>query len=341
MKLLDLYLEEVRHHLPPKNRGDILKEIRSTLLDMIEDRKTDPDQDASEETVKSVLKDFGAPREVARQYGARNYLIGPRYFPVYLQVLKIVLIVVAALNILGLVVAVISPVGAAPSLFETLFTLIGGLFSSLFTAFGIVTLSFAGIERTTPEEWKLSVDQEWSPDDLRKHETQERVSMAGLAIEITLSLIFIALLNFFIDRVGIYYLAESGWVSAPILNENFNRFIPWITASAVLDIGLNLYLLRQVYWDKTSLIGKVLLNAFKIAITIAILAGPAIFTLDPAAWGALAQESTTSAQELSRILNLVFNILFGLSIFGLAVDSIKRLYEAFIKGSHARIEIDG
>jgi hypothetical protein len=33
-------------------------------------------------------------------------------------------------------------------------------------------------------------------------------------------------------------------------------------------------------------------------------------------------------------------VLLGLSIFGLVVDSIKRLYEAFIKGQGAKFEID-
>lgn len=340
MKLLDLYLEEVRKQLPRKNREDILKEIRSTLMDMIEDRKSAPEQEANEEIVSAVLKEFGSPREVARQYGARNYLIGPRLYPVYLQVLRIVLIVVAALNLLGLIVAVINPPAPDPNLFETIFQIIGGLFSSLFTAFGIVTLSFAGIERTTPEEWKLSVDEEWSPEDLRKHENRQRVRVTELAIEITLTLIFIAVLNFFLDRIGIYYLADSNWVSAPILNNNFNRYIPWITAGAALDIGLNLYLIRKGFWDKFSVIGKVLLNAFKIAITFAILVGPAIITIDPQAWQHFLQGSTITAQELTRILNLAFDVIFGLAIFGLAVDSIKRLYETFIKGSHTHIDID-
>lgn len=115
-------------------------------MDMIEDREAEPDQEASEEIVAAVLKDFGSPREVARQYGAHNYLIGPRLYPIYLQVLRIVLIVVAALNVLSLIIAVINPPATNPGLFESIIEIFGGMFSSLFTAFGIVTLSFAGIE---------------------------------------------------------------------------------------------------------------------------------------------------------------------------------------------------
>lgn len=339
MKLLELYLDEVRSQLPPKNRQDILNEIRSTLMDMIEDRKADPSQEASEEVIKAVLQEFGSPRQVARDYGARNYLVGPRLYPVYLQVLRIVLIVVAAVNVLGLILAVINQTSPAVGVFETTLEVVGGLFSSLFTAFGIVTLAFAGIERTAPEEWKISVDEEWSPDDLQKHDQDERISITELAIEITLSLIFIAVLNFFLDRVGMYYLSETGWVSAPILNQNFNRYIPWLTAGAVLDIGLNLYLIRKGFWDKLSVIAKVLVNAFKIALTFAILVGPSIFTIEPTAWQTFIQDASITAQELTRILNLAFDVIFGLAIFGLVVDSIKRLYQTFIKGGPTRIEI--
>ena len=105
MKLIELYLEEIRRQLPSRNRDDILKEIQSTLMDTIEDRNPNPGSTPDEDTVKAVLKEFGSPREVARQYGAKNYLVGPRLFPIYLRVLRIVLIVVAAFNAVGLIVA--------------------------------------------------------------------------------------------------------------------------------------------------------------------------------------------------------------------------------------------
>ncbi len=339
MKLIELYLDEIRHHLPPKNRDDILKEIRSTLMDMIEDRNPTPGQNPDKALIKDILMEFGSPREVARQYGAKNYLIGPRYFPIYLQVLRIVLIIIAALNILGLVVTIISQTPLDSGLLETVLEIVGGLFSSLFTGFGIVTLSFASIERTTPKEWKFKVDQQWTPDDLLKYEDKQRVKISGLAVEITLSLIFIVFINFFYDRIGIYYLSGSDWVSAPILNENLPRYIPWITAYALLDIALNLYLIRKGFWDKYAAIGKVLINAFTIAINFAILTGPDIITVSASALQALNFDTSISPQALSQTLNTILNVLLGLAIFGSLVDSIKRLYETFIKDRHTSIQI--
>ena len=62
MKYINLYLQEIERRLPQRNREDILKEIRSTLMDMIEDRNPHPDQPADEESVKAVLSEFGSPR---------------------------------------------------------------------------------------------------------------------------------------------------------------------------------------------------------------------------------------------------------------------------------------
>lgn len=339
MKLIDLYLEEVSHQLPLKNREDILQEIRSTLMDMIEDRQAGSEQEPDEEIVKEVLREFGHPRQVAGQYIQHNYLIGPQIFPTYLWVLKIVLIIAAALNILGVIVAVINQSNLGSTPLDAIAGVVSGLINALFTAFGIVTLSFAGVERTTPKEWKLSVEQAWNPEELLKQRVQERVKVTEMAIEITLSLVFIVILNFFLDRVGIYSLGDTGWISAPVLNENFQRYIPWLTAGAVLDIGLNLYLIRQGFWDKLATIIKVLINAFKIAVNFVILTGPAVITIMASAWQKLNFDAFT-AEGLSRGLNIGLDVVLGLSIFGMVVDSIKRLYGTFIKGKSAKFNIE-
>jgi hypothetical protein len=339
MKLLELYLDEIKQSLPPRNREDIIKEIRSTLMDMIEDRNPNPGSTPDEATIKAVLLEFGAPRKVARQYGGRNSLIGPRMYPVYIQVLRIVLIVVAALNLLGVIISIISQTGFDTNAFEAIFQIVGGLMSSLFAAFGIVTLSFAVIERTTPDEWRVKVNEKWDPEDLLKHEYNIRVKVVEVALEITFSLILIVLINFFLNKIGIYYLEPSGWVSTPIFNENFLRYIPWITAYIILDIILDLYLLRQGFWDKMATGAKVLINVFKIAVNFAIITGPAVLTVNAASlsWIDFSTEITT--QSLTHSANLGLDVLLGLTIFGLVVDSIKRIYEGFIKVNPANLEI--
>jgi hypothetical protein len=340
MKFVELYLQEIEKRLPLKNRPDILKEIKSTLMDMIEDRNTNQGQAPDEDTIKAVLSEFGSPRKVARQYSEHQYLIGPSLYPIFFQTLKVVLIVVAGINIFGIIVAIVSQSGFPAGWIETIAETFAGFFSSLFTAFGIVTLSFAGIERTTPDKWKVKIEQDWKPDDLLNTENRKSIKITELAVEITFTLAFIVLLNFFVDKIGIFYLVDSGWVSSPILNQNFYRYIPWITAANGISIVLNLYLIRKGFWDKLSVGIKLFINAVTIAINFAILTGNRIITVDPGALQALNFDPSITAQNLTNILNIVIRILLGLSIFGLVVDSIKRVYEHFIKGSRAHIEIE-
>src|SRR5512138_2038150 len=104
MNLVDRYIAEVGKHLPRKNRADIEAEIRSTLEDMLDERMQasgakDP---ADEATVMALLKEYGSPREVAATYKTHQYLIGPRLFPIFEMVVRIVLVVVAGASLIGL-----------------------------------------------------------------------------------------------------------------------------------------------------------------------------------------------------------------------------------------------
>ena len=333
MELLELYLEEIKRHLAVKNRDDIVKEIRSILMDTIEERSYEDENLSELDSVKAVIQEFGSPRVVARQYGGKNYLISPEMMPTYTQILKIVLIMVVVFNLLGLLITAINPSSINVNMLEIVLEVIGGLFSSLFTAFGIVTLVFAIIERTTKDQMTIDIEQEWKPDDLLTNKHPQPISISGLAFEITLAFIFITLINFFIDRIGIYHLGESGWVSFPILNENFIRYIPWITGYTVMNIALNLYLIRTGYWNRTAVIGKILVNTFTIAVLVAVITGPNIITITLEAWQSLGLETIYSLESINSSINTGTKVVLGLANFGLTVDAVKHFYTYFIKNN--------
>ena len=93
MKWVDRYISEVGDRLPAKQRTDIETELRSLILDALEGR-TGKTVDFSEEDELAVLQEFGRPEEVAQRYaGTPRYLIGPRLYPTYLVVLRILFIV--------------------------------------------------------------------------------------------------------------------------------------------------------------------------------------------------------------------------------------------------------
>src|SRR5512145_107923 len=122
MNLIDRYIAEVGKHLPRKNRTDIEAEIRSTLEDMLDERMqaSGAKGPADDATVMALLKEYGSPREVAGTYATHPYLIGPRLFPIFEMVVKIVFAVVATVSLIGLGVGLAKTGLTGPEFVSTL-----------------------------------------------------------------------------------------------------------------------------------------------------------------------------------------------------------------------------
>ena len=101
---IDRYVAQVGRSLPQSKRADIEKEIRSLLEDMLDDRSKTEGREADEEMTLAVLKEMGEPEKVAAGYLPEKYLIGPRLYPLFTLVLRVVLIVMAGVTLFGLVV---------------------------------------------------------------------------------------------------------------------------------------------------------------------------------------------------------------------------------------------
>ncbi len=85
MNLIDVYIHEVTRRLPEKSREDIALELRSTIEDMLPD-------DYTEKDVEEVLSKLGNPAVLASNYSEKPmHLIGPRYFDVYVTLLKMII----------------------------------------------------------------------------------------------------------------------------------------------------------------------------------------------------------------------------------------------------------
>ncbi|GAF71800.1 unnamed protein product, partial [marine sediment metagenome] len=89
MSLIDRYVYEVGRHLPRKNRSDIQVELRSSLIDALEDRAG---REPTEAEIVELLKEFGPPKVVAASYYPEGqYLIGPPLYPLFRLLAGIVL----------------------------------------------------------------------------------------------------------------------------------------------------------------------------------------------------------------------------------------------------------
>jgi hypothetical protein len=88
MDLIDRYVYAVTKNLPPKQRTDIEKELRTLIDDMVEECG---EPGTYEGKVKNVLTGLGSPEKLADNYrDSKRYLIGPNYIDQYFMILKIV-----------------------------------------------------------------------------------------------------------------------------------------------------------------------------------------------------------------------------------------------------------
>lgn len=270
MNLIDKYVAEVGRHLPLlKGREDIEKELKSTLEDMLEDKAEQAGRPRDEAMEIELLKEYGSPQKIASTYNPHPYLIGPRMFPFFLMVSKIVLAVVV---IVMLALSWINAVASYPLLAADFMQIIiqgfGNALSTAIAAFGNVVIVFAILERVLPEKeiGDFSDEKEWDPASLAKQPDPDIVKRGDLIAEIVFTVLGLAFLN--------------GLFNLPVFTGEFSQFIPWINAVFLAEIILDVYLLFLAKWSMLGRVGKVLIEAAGIAITVMLIRTPnlTIFT---------------------------------------------------------------
>src|SRR5258708_5676647 len=159
MELLDRYLQAVRFWLPKAQQQDIIAELSSDLHSQIEDKEMELGRTLDKAELEVILRRCGSPILVASRYRPQTQLIGPALFPIYLFVLKLVLLWI----LVPLFLVMIGPamIFSAPNRWGALLQTWSTMWFSMFVSAGIITLVFAVIERTEAE---LKFFEKW---DLR------------------------------------------------------------------------------------------------------------------------------------------------------------------------------
>lgn len=335
-KMIDRYIEEIGQQLPRQGKADILSEIHSLIMDTLEDRSESSDNTFDDTLVTEVLQEFGSPEKMAQQYGKANYLVGPSYFPLYTRILRIVLTVIVAISLAGFGVALAKTDLTALSLGKTLLEMFASLISSAFQTFGIVTLIFLGIERTTPDHTK-TWEERWTPEKLMTNETDNRIKIGEYVAEITFTVIALVVFNFFQRYIGLvsYSATENQWQFIPVLTDTFSRYMPYINGAWIASIILNLYVLNRGKLDMIARWGKVALDATFLFILYAIVVGPPILNLDNTNLLNTVYEGLPSVMPS---INLVLRILLIMAMVGTFVKIVISVYKLIIKKTNLPIE---
>lgn len=330
MNLINRYINEVGKHLPRKGRADIEAEIRSTLEEMLEERKQAcPESDrragaSDEAAVIELLKEYGEPRKVAESYTGPRYLIGPRMYPTFELVTRIVLTVLFAVALAGLGIGLSRSGLSGVEFLETVGKSVLELLSGLITAFGNIVLVFAILERVLPAK-EFDEKDEWNPADLANEPDPDGVSFGEQIVGIFFLALFLVILNLYPGAIGLGFFNENDWVFiTPVLTDAFFSYLPWINVLLLLQIGFGVYLLRQGFWNTSLRIANIVLELAGIALAVVMLRGPDLVALTPAQL-----EGTPlaeSAQVFTTIMNLVPTLVLTIVIIVSSIEVAQMIH---------------
>lgn len=322
MELINRYVQEVGRHLPRKNRGDIKAELQSTLNDTLESRvEGEPTQD----DVVELLREFGPPRQVATSYWPEGqYLIGPRLYPFFRMVVWIVLLVFAIVQLVLFGVSVVfnQEVLSFLSVLDIFLELVG----SLFTAFAIIVITFAILQRF---DVRPDTDEDWDPRDLPVIEEVDTVNRGGIAAEITFSMVIIAILLFLPDKIG--FVITPGL--DVILNPVIVSYIPLIIVALVLGIVVNVIVLWRGRWETSTRLAKIADDLFGIYVFYVLIAGHNAWLANEGAAGFLSfldsiSDDIFSNEQSALIIGMhAFRLAFVIALIVNIVDIVKGVYE--------------
>jgi hypothetical protein len=337
MNLIDRYVTEVGKHLPlVKGRKDIEKELRSTLEDMLEDRAQKAGRASDEAMEIELLKEYGEPEKVAATYNPQPYLIGPRMFPFFLMVLKIVTLVITIvlLVLTGVKIATMSPM-AGPEFARVIGGGLFGVVSAVIAAFGNIVLVFAILERFVPAaEFKMDEEEkEWDPASLKKEPEPDEVKIWEPILAIVFTFIALSIFNYNPQLIGMYTVSGDQWSVVPVLTKDFFRWLPWINIGWVAEIILNGMLLRTGRWNLPTRIFSIGIKIFQIVIGYFLLTGPSILAVTPKSLLAIGIFDGDAAQILGTMAEYGLRVLIGLIIFITVIDVIKAFYKLIMQKS--------
>lgn len=313
MKLIDRYVNEVgKRLLVLQGREDIEKELRSTLEDMLEERAGKEGRPADEAMEIELLKEYGSPDSVATTYNPHPYLIGPRIFPLFLKILKIVLLSTAFGMTVVMIIELITQTPLMGSEFtEVLGDGLGNILSTVIAASGYVVLIFAIIERTVPALGISDEDfnEKWDPASLAKEPDPDSVNRGELIAEIVFTFIGLAIIN------EIFYI--------PVFSDEFRKFVPWINAVFVTEILLDIYLLRKAVWDTATRVVKIAMEVGTIVIAGIMLYTPKVITFSAEIFENVPENSSVDIEVVARFFDIGVSIAFIVVIIVASFELVK------------------
>ncbi len=291
MRLVENYLTQASQLLPKNLREDIVAELRASLEEQVLDHAAADNRLPNVADEKAVLTDFGHPMKIAGSYLPQQYLIGPLLFPAYLYALKIILIVVLAINL----VMVLAVSGVVSDWNISFLGLFWHLLDTAITVVVIVTLVFVAIEYSGE---KLNWYENWQPDAV-DHGPSTPVNRQDL------------LINIITEGVGLLWwndvLTFSNWLE--FADTSVAMSAAWVPIYWPLNAVLGSFFLLHVYlamrgnWRGKTLALECFLDIAFLGLAVTLLTG-----------GSLVELGSTASADLQASIHRAATIVVGVFI---------------------------
>lgn len=322
--LTERYLYAVTKRLPKEQRGDIEKELRGLIEDMLSEKTaTEP----AKKDVEAVLLELGKPAELASKYrGSKNYLIGPDYFSMYMMVLKIVLAAVAGGLTIALIVEFITL--DREHILRDFGNYFSGLISALFQAFGWVTVIFAVMQKYNA---KIDEDnKQWNPSELPEVPAKKaRIPKSEPIAGIIFTMLVLLLFNAAPGILGIYTSLPNGTFIPFFSMDVFRSLLP------LINVVFGISILKEIF--------KLVIEKYNLklaaAVTVAnIIAGILVVYIffPPDIWNAgfIYQLQSAEGFTMPVDFDLVYHwsrvplYFVSISLFGYAVETLTTIVKS-------------
>ncbi len=341
MELIERYVHEVGRRLPKRKRLDVETELRSLLQDKVEDRAGTPMAEADESVIMDVLREMGPPQKVAASYQPRSmYLIGPHVFPVFRVVFSITAAVMVGVVFVGVLLSVDMTGSFLTDALRLLVQAVPGLLNSLLTAFAVIVLTMAIVERFVPdEELKFGVSEgEWDPRKLPDVRGAKRIDRFGSLVSIAVNIFILVVVNLYPHWIGLFYRTDGVTVGAPILSENFfETLLPWYILSVVAVIALNVYQLLVGRMTRGVRLAAILTDLVYVTVIYVFMTNGPIFGLNDALISAqgwpISGGVVSGAESLINVLNLVARIALPIAFVATLFSAGVKVYRLFTDSS--------
>jgi hypothetical protein len=279
--LIERYVAKALEHIPEDRQGDVGKDIRGAIDEMVAPRI---DNGEPEDTaVRAVLTELGDPTRLAGSYHERKqYLIGPEWYPAYIEVMKRVLTV--ALPVIAVIAMLLTVADGNSDLGDVLESGIGSLFEVGIQVLFWVTLGFFIAERTSGSDGPSALFGRWTVDDLPERPAQGRQIGLGETLLSVITMVVFGVLAFVQWENGIGAFARGineSYEHLPLLNPDLGTgWIVGFYALVVLSIILAIVRYITGYWTRPMLVMTVVESALWTIYVIALALSEPIFNAE-------------------------------------------------------------